>query len=109
MVGGEFFNQAGDSGELIPWKGIRNDQHSAMGTLVIEESNREPDEIVPVSGHQTSFFCRRKLELAPVRCLTHPGLMSTERIDSASSKYLGNPGAEVLIQVKLHDDDLIKG
>jgi hypothetical protein len=35
--------------------------------------------------------------------------MSTERIDSASSEYLCNLGAEVFIQVKLHDGDLIKG
>jgi len=65
-VGGEFFNQAGDSGELIPWEGIRNDEHSAMGTLVVEESNREPDKIISVSGHQTSLICGRKVELALV-------------------------------------------
>ena len=56
MKGGEFFNQAGDSGELIAREGIRNDEDSAMGTLVVEESNCKPDEIVPVSGHQTSFL-----------------------------------------------------
>jgi hypothetical protein len=109
MARGEFFNQGGDSGELIPWEGIRYDEHSAMGALVVEESNREPDEIVPVSGHQTSFLCRCKVQLALVRCLAHPCLMSTERIDSASSEYLCNLGAEVFIQVKLHDGDLIKG
>ena len=109
MKGGEFFNQAGDSGKLISGEGIRNDQYPAMGALVVEESNREPDEIVPVYGHQTSLFCRRKVELPLVRCLAHPGLMRTERIDSTSSKYLCNLGAEVFIQVKLHDDDLIKG
>ena len=51
MMGGEFFNQAGYSGKLIPREGIRNDEHSAMGALVIEESNRKPDKIVPVFGH----------------------------------------------------------
>ncbi len=53
MAGGEFFNQAGDSGELIAGDDIRNDKNSMVGTLVVEESNREPDEIVPVSGSQT--------------------------------------------------------
>jgi len=109
MTGGEFLDQAGYSRELISGEGIRNDQHSTVGALVIEESNREPDEIIPVSGHQTSFLCGCKLELSLVRCLAHPGLMSTECIDSTSSKDFGNLGAEVFIQVKLHDDDLIKG
>jgi hypothetical protein len=109
MVGREFLNQFGYSRELVPREGIRNDQHSTVGALVIEESNREPNEIIPVSCHQTSFFCGCKVELPLVRCLTHPGLMGTKRIDSASSQDLGNLGAEVFIQVKLHDDDLIKG
>ena len=51
MTGGEFPNQAGYSRKLITGEGIRNDQHSTMGTLLIEKSNREPDEIIPVSGH----------------------------------------------------------
>jgi len=109
MKGGEFLNQAGDSRELISWEGIRNDEHSTVGALVVEESNREPDEIIPVSGHQTSFLYCCKLELLLVRCLAHPGLMNTKCIDSTSSKYFGNLGAEVFIEVKLHDDDLIKG
>ncbi len=109
MVGGEFLNQVGDSGELITWEGIRKDEHPTMGALVIEEPNREPDKIIPVSRHQTSLLCGCKVELALVRCLAHPHLMSTERIDSVSSQDRGNLWAEVFIQVKLHDDDLIKG
>jgi hypothetical protein len=35
--------------------------------------------------------------------------MSTECVNSTSSKYFGNLRAEVFIQVKLHEDDLIKG
>ena len=42
MTGGEFLNQAGYSRELISGEGIGNDQHSTMGALVIEESNRHP-------------------------------------------------------------------
>jgi hypothetical protein len=109
MAGGKLFNQAGYSRELISGEGVRDDEHSTMGTLVVEESNREPDEIIPVSGDQTSFFCGCKVELPLIRCLAHPGLMGTERIDPAPSKDSGNLGAEVFIQVKLHDDDLIKG
>jgi len=109
MTGGEFLNQAGYSRKLVPGERVRNEEHCTMGASVIEELNREPNKIIPISGHQTSFLCRCKLELPLIRCFAHPGLMSTERIDSTSSKYFGNPGAEVFIQVKLHDDDLIKG
>ena len=109
MTGGEFLNQAGYSRKLVPRDSVRNDQHSPMGALVIEESNRELNEIIPISGHQTSFLCRCKLELLSIRYLTHPGLMSTECVNSTSSKYFGNLRAEVFIQVKLHEDDLIKG
>jgi hypothetical protein len=35
--------------------------------------------------------------------------MGTECVHSTFSKYFGNLGAEVFIQVKLHEDDLIKG
>jgi hypothetical protein len=51
MAGGECAHQARYSRELISWEGMRNDEHSTMGALVIEKSNREPDEIIPVSGH----------------------------------------------------------
>ena len=39
------------SGKLISGEGMRNDEHSTMGPLVIEKSNREPNKIIPVSGH----------------------------------------------------------
>ena len=109
MTGGEFLNQVGYSRELISGEGVRNDEHPTMGALVIEESNRELNEIITISGHQTSFLCRCKLELLSIRCLTHPGLMRTECVNSTSSKYFGNLRAEVFIQVKFHEDDLIKG
>jgi len=51
MTGGEFLNQVGYSRELVTGEGVRNDDHSTMGALVIEESNREPNKIIPVSGH----------------------------------------------------------
>ena len=109
MTGGEFPNQAGYSRELISGEGMRNDERSTMGALVIEKSNREPNEIIPVSGHQTSFLCRCKVELPLVRCLAHAYLVSTERVNSTFSKYPCNLRAKVFIQVKLHEDDLIKG
>jgi hypothetical protein len=109
MTGGEFLNQAGYSRELVPRERVRNDEDSTVGALVVEKSYREPDEIIPVSGHQTSFLCGRKVELPLIRCFAHPGLMSTECVHSALSKYFGNLRAEVFIQVKLHEDDLIKG
>ena len=51
MAGGECSNQPRYSRKLISGEGMRNDEHSTMGPLVIEESNREPNEIIPVSGH----------------------------------------------------------
>ena len=51
MMGGEFLNQGGYSRKLVPREGVRNDENSAMGALVVKESHRELDEIVPVSGH----------------------------------------------------------
>ena len=109
MPGGEFLDQAGYSRKLVPGESIGNDEHSVMGALVIEESNREPDEIISVSGHQTSFLRGCKLKLPLIRYLTHPSLMSTERVKSSFSKYFGNLRAEVFIKVKFHADDLIKG
>jgi len=80
-----------------------------MGPLVIEELNREPNKVIPISGHQTSFLCGCKLELPLVRCLAHSGLMSAQCVNSTFSKYFGNLRAEVFIQVKFHQEDLIKG
>ena len=51
MTGGEFPDQAAYSRELISGEGMGNDEDSTMATLVIEKSNREPNEIIPVSGH----------------------------------------------------------
>ena len=51
MEGGEFLNQAGDSRKLISWEGVRDDEDPGVGALVVEESDCEPDEIIPVSGH----------------------------------------------------------
>ena len=109
MTGGEFLNQAGYSRKWVPGQSVRNDEHPAMGALVIEESNREPDKIIPISGHQTSFLCRCKVELPLVRCLAHASVMSAQCVNPVFSKYFGNLRAEVFIQVKFHEDDLIKG
>lgn len=86
-----------------------DDEHSAMGKPVIEELNREPYKIVPISCHQTSFFCRSKIKLLLVRCLAHTSLMSADCIDSVSSEYFGNLRAEVFIEVKFHKEGLVKG
>jgi hypothetical protein len=51
MTEGEFPNKASYPRELISGEGMRTDEHSTMGALVIEKSNREPNEIIPVSGH----------------------------------------------------------
>jgi hypothetical protein len=51
VTGGEFLDQAGYSRELVSGEGMVNDEDSTMGALVIEKSNREPNEIIPVSGH----------------------------------------------------------
>jgi hypothetical protein len=109
MPGGEFLNQAGYSRKLVPRQSVRNDEHSTMGALVIEELNREPNKIIPISGHQTSFLCRCKVELPLIRCLAHPSVMSAKCVNPIFSKYFGNLRAEVFIQVKFHEDDLIKG
>jgi len=109
MTGGEFLNQAGYSRKLVPRESVGNDEHPAMGALVIEESNREPNKIIPVSRHQTSFLRGCKLKLPLIRYLTHPSLMSTERVNPTLSEYFGNLRTEVFIQVKFHEEDLIKG
>jgi len=64
---GEFLNQAGDSSKLISGEGVRNNEDPVVGALVVEESNREPDEIIPVSGHQASFLSGCKVELGLIR------------------------------------------
>ena len=60
MAGGKFFNQTGDSSELVSREGVTDYEDPAVRALVVEESNREPDEIIPVSGHQTSFLSGSK-------------------------------------------------
>ena len=109
MTGGEFLDQAGYSRKLVPRESVGDDEHSAMGALVIEESNREPDKIIPISRHQTSFLRGCKLKLPLVRYLTHPSLVSAERVNPPFSEYFSNLRTEVFIQVKFHEDDLIKG
>src|SRR4030042_2471629 len=109
MTGGEFLNQAGYPRKLVPGESVGNDEHSTVGALVIKESNRKPNKVIPIFSHQTSFLGRCKLELFSIRYLTHSGLMGTECINFTFSKYFGNLRAEVFIQVKLHEDDLIKG
>jgi len=88
---------------------MSNDEHSTMRSVVIEESDRDLNEIVPVSSHQASLPHSRKVELPLIRCPAHSHLMGAKRINSTLSKYLGNLRAEVFIQVKGHEDDLIKG
>ncbi len=51
MTGGEFPHPGGYSRELISGGSVRNDEDSTVGALAVEESNREPDKIIPVSGH----------------------------------------------------------
>src|SRR4030042_2583817 len=109
MIGRKFLNQVGYSGKLVPWESVRNDEDSTMGASVIEESNCEPNKIVPISGHQTSFLLGGKFELSLIRYLTHSSLMSTECVNFTFPKYFGNLRAEVFIQIKFHEDDLIKG
>ena len=109
MMGGKCLNHARYSRELISRKGMRDDEHSTMGPLVIEKSNREVNEIISISGHKTPFLCGSKVELPLIRCPAHSNLMGTKRINSTFSKYLGNLRAKVFIQVKGHKDDLIKG
>ncbi len=41
MMAWEFLDQAGGSRKLISGEGVRNDEDSAVRTLVVEESNRE--------------------------------------------------------------------
>ena len=108
-MGREYFDKSGYSGELVTREGIRNDEDSPMGTLIVEKLDRELDEIVSISGHQTSLLSRSELKLPPVRHFAHPGLMSTKRVNSIFSKYSCDLGAEVLIQVELHDVDLANG
>jgi len=109
MMGGEFLNQAGYSRKLVPRESVWNDEHSAMGALVIKKLNRKPNKIVSVSGNQASFSLGGKIKLILIRYFAHANLMGAECIDSASSKYFGNLRAEVFIQVKFHEGDRIKG
>jgi hypothetical protein len=77
--------------------GLKETEAPAVGALVVEESNGEPDEIVPVSGHQTSFFSCCKVELSLIRRFTHSGLLSACKAQLASrrlclsSAYLKQP------------------
>ena len=51
MAGEECSKQTRYSRKPISGKDMRNDEHAAMGPLVIEKSNREPNEIIPAPGH----------------------------------------------------------
>ena len=45
MTGGEFLNLAGYSRELISREGVRNDEDSTVGALVIEEWKGAPYQV----------------------------------------------------------------
>ena len=109
MMGGKVLDQVGYSRELVPRESVRNNKHSAVGTLIIEKSNRKSYKIVSISGHQASLLFSSKLKLPLIRYFAHSGLMCTECIDSTSSKYFSNLWAEVLIQVEFHEAALVKG
>jgi len=51
MAGGECSKQPRYSRELISGEGMRDDEHSIMRPLVIEKSNRDPNKLIPISGH----------------------------------------------------------
>ena len=109
VTGGEFFDHMGYARELIAWESVRSDQNSAMRPPIIEILNRKFDKVVSVPGHQTAFVLSRKIQLLFVRCFTHPNLMSTYGVSAILSKKDGNLRTEVLVQVELHEGDLMKG
>jgi hypothetical protein len=52
MTGGKFLNQAGYSSKLISREGVRDDEDSTVGALVVEESNRlcPISDLLPSAG-----------------------------------------------------------
>ena len=109
VAGGESLNQLGNARELISGEGVGNNEYPPVRTSVIKELDRKSDKIVPVSGHQAAFVFGGEIQLLFVRYLTHPNLMGTDSVGAALSEKDSNLGAEVLIQVEFHEEDLMKG
>jgi hypothetical protein len=108
-MGGECLNQIGDARELISREGVRNNKYSPVRPSVVKKLDRKPDKIVPVSGHHAAFVFGGKIQLFFVRYLTHPNLMGTYSVNTTLSENNSNLGAEILIQVEFHEEDLMKG
>lgn len=77
MAGGKGLEGAGNSGKLISGNGVRYDEHPIMGTIIVEELERELDEIISVPCHQPSLLPGCKLQLFKIRCPHHSNFMAT--------------------------------
>ena len=80
-----------------------NKKDTRVGTMVSEELNSEANEIVSISGHEAAAILGGPLQLLPVRPSESAHLVSADSVDTPYSNELSDGGADVLIEVKLHD------
>ncbi len=56
MAGGECLEKTSDSIELVAGNSVGNNQNAGVGAMFIEKLNREPDEIIFISGDKAPFL-----------------------------------------------------
>lgn len=86
--------------EPIAGQGVRQDQHPMVRTMVIEELDGEPNEIVPVPGHEAAPLLGRSVKLVGIRNTLSPNLVGADGIHPPGPEQLGDLRAEILIQVE---------
>lgn len=86
--------------EPIAGQGVGHDQHAMVSAIVVEELDREPNQIVPVPSHETALLSGRSVKLVGIRNTFGPDLVGADGIRSPSPEQLGDLRAEVLIQVE---------
>jgi len=108
-LGGKPLQKAGHASKPIRRDAVGNDEHSVMGTAIIEKLHSEADEIIPVAGHHASALLGGKFQLLPIRCLQHPSLVGGYGIDTVFPEDFSDLRTEVFIQIELHERGLTKG
>ncbi len=78
---------------------MRDNEHTMMSAMFVEELNCEADEVIPVSGYKTPAFRGSALKLLSVRNLQHSNLMAAYSIYMVLSEYLRNLWTKVFIKV----------
>ncbi len=102
MEGRVLGNGPGHDLKAVAGHGVRNDEHAGVRSMVVEEPERQRDEIIPISRNEASARGGRIVQLLPIRDLESSGLVRAYRVHTALPKDRRDFRAQVFIEVILH-------